>query len=147
MPKCPHGGRRPNQTGRPRHDNPKTEQIKARFTPDEAQRLDKQRKPNESRAACVRRLVMEIINEKEQEMNIGKFWTGRVVEDGNYYEMEEHEDGDITVDAPCGCYACTEQIQQGHFACDTPPEDMLAAEKEGEVWRSYVDGRWVWFTD
>jgi hypothetical protein len=82
-------------------------------------------------------------------MNIGQFWTGRVVgaEKGNYYEMEEHEDGSITVDAPCECYACTEQIQQGHFTCDAPPEDMIAAEKAGETWRDYVDGRWVWFTD
>jgi hypothetical protein len=69
MPKYPYGGRRKNQTGRPRHTEQKTKQIKARFTPEEAQRLDKQRQPNESRAACVRRLVMAIINEKEQTIN------------------------------------------------------------------------------
>jgi hypothetical protein len=40
-----------------------------RLTPDDAQRLDKQRKPGESRAACVRRLVMEIVRIKEQIMN------------------------------------------------------------------------------
>jgi hypothetical protein len=64
-----HGGRRPNQTGRPRHTVQKTVQVKARFAPDEVQRFDLLRKPNESRAACLRRLVMEIIRMKEQTMN------------------------------------------------------------------------------
>jgi hypothetical protein len=66
MSKRTHGGRRKNQTGRPRLNNPKTEQVKARFTPDEAQHLDLLCKPGESRAACVRRLVLEIIRMKER---------------------------------------------------------------------------------
>jgi hypothetical protein len=69
MPKYPHGGRRKNQTGRPRHDNPKTVQVKTRFTPEEITCIDKQRQPNESRAACVRRLVMGIMKNKEQIMD------------------------------------------------------------------------------
>jgi hypothetical protein len=56
-----HGGRRKNQTGRPRLDNPKTVQVKAQFTPDEAQHLDLLRQPGESRAACVRRLVLAVL--------------------------------------------------------------------------------------
>jgi hypothetical protein len=81
-------------------------------------------------------------------MNIRLFWTGRFVgkENGAYYEIVEYEDGSIIVDAPCGCYGCSERLQQGHFACDVPPTDMLAAEETGKVWRDYVDGRWVWFT-
>jgi hypothetical protein len=66
MAKRTHGGRRPNQTGRPRHDNPKTEQAKARFTPAEIARIEAARKPGESRAACIRRLVMEVIAVKER---------------------------------------------------------------------------------
>jgi hypothetical protein len=69
MPKHSHGGRRANQTGRPRHDNPKTVQVKTRFTPEEITCIDKQRQPNESRAACVRRLVMGIMKNKEQIMD------------------------------------------------------------------------------
>ena len=60
--KHPHGGRRPNQTGRPHKANPRTEQVKATFTPDEAQRLDAARKPGETRAACVRRLVLAALD-------------------------------------------------------------------------------------
>jgi hypothetical protein len=68
MTRHTHGGRRKNQTGRPRHTEQKTEQVKARFTPDEIAHIEAARQPNESRAACVRRLVMEIIKNKEQEM-------------------------------------------------------------------------------
>jgi hypothetical protein len=41
--------------------------VSGKFAPEEIERIDKQRQPNESRAACVRRLVMEIV--KEQIMN------------------------------------------------------------------------------
>jgi hypothetical protein len=57
-----HGGRRPNQTGRPRHTVQKTEQVKARFTPEEIERLDLLRQPGESRAACIRRLVLAALS-------------------------------------------------------------------------------------
>lgn len=56
---------------------------------------------------------------------------------------------------PCGCYACNEQVQPGHFACSVPDAAMLAAEARGEVFRQYTDvdagGRrhdssaWRWF--
>jgi hypothetical protein len=58
MAKHTHGGRRPNQTGRPRHNNPKTEQAKARFTPAEIAHIEAARQSGESRAACIRRLVL-----------------------------------------------------------------------------------------
>jgi hypothetical protein len=58
----------------------------------------------------------------------------------------EYDDGIQAwiVNAPCGCYACTEGVQQGHFACSTPPPEMVEAEKRGEVFRSYTEGRWMW---
>jgi hypothetical protein len=62
MTRHTHGGRRANQTGRPRHTEQKTEQVKSRFTPDEAQHLDLLRQPGESRAACVRRLVLAALS-------------------------------------------------------------------------------------
>jgi hypothetical protein len=58
MTRHTHGGRRKNQTGRPRLNNPKTEQIKARFTPAEIAHIEAARQPGESRAACIRRLVL-----------------------------------------------------------------------------------------
>lgn len=56
---------------------------------------------------------------------------------------------------PCGCHACDEQIQPGHFVCSVPNAEMLRAEVEGLVYRSYTDERpdgsrslssaWRWF--
>jgi hypothetical protein len=43
--------------------------VSSKFAPEEIERIDRQRQPNESRAACLRRLVMGIIRMKEQEMN------------------------------------------------------------------------------
>jgi hypothetical protein len=39
--------------------------VSSKFTPEEIERIDKQRQPGESRAACVRRLVMVTMNEGE----------------------------------------------------------------------------------
>jgi hypothetical protein len=50
---------------RPRHTVQKTEQVKARFTPEEIERLDLLRQPNESRAACVRRIVLATLDTEQ----------------------------------------------------------------------------------
>lgn len=46
---------------------------------------------------------------------------------------------------PCGCPACDDGVQPGHFACEQPPAAMLQAEIDGQVTRSYDDGAWRWF--
>jgi hypothetical protein len=38
--------------------------VSSKFAPEEIERIDNQRQPGESRAACVRRLVMETISKK-----------------------------------------------------------------------------------
>jgi hypothetical protein len=97
-----HGGRRKNQTGRPRHDNPKTVQVKTRFTPEEITCIDKQRQPGESRAACVRRLVMEIVRIKEKTMNKKVVVNEEVLEElirrwtGSEINLIHEFSGDIT---------------------------------------------------
>lgn len=53
------------------------------------------------------------------------------------------EDGEL--DAPCGCIACDESVQQGHFACEVPPLALLHWERRGEAHRSYTDSGWRWF--
>lgn len=46
--------------------------------------------------------------------------------------------------APCGCPACDDGVQPGHFACSTAPEWVLMAEREGAVVRYYNGTSWVW---
>jgi len=46
---------------------------------------------------------------------------------------------------PCGCPACDDGVQPGHFACSMSSEAMLAREQSGEVGRAYDDGAWHWF--
>lgn len=53
------------------------------------------------------------------------------------------EDGEL--DAPCGCYACNEQVQPDHFACELSPLALLAWERNGYAYRQHDDGRWRWF--
>jgi hypothetical protein len=54
------------------------------------------------------------------------------------------ETGEIS--APCGCIACDHSVQQGHFACSLPPEDLLEDEQtEDGCWRSYEGNEWRWF--
>ena len=45
----------------------------------------------------------------------------------------------------CGCYGCDDGRHPGHFLCDTPDPDMLAAEQRGEVYRELTDNGWKWF--
>lgn len=45
---------------------------------------------------------------------------------------------------PCGCPACDDGAQPGHFACSQASEDMLQLERERRVTRVYDDGRWQW---
>jgi hypothetical protein len=61
-----HGGRRPG-SGPKAKGKPWLRTVSSKFAPEEITYIDKQRQPNESRAACVRRLVMAIIRMKEQE--------------------------------------------------------------------------------
>ena len=59
----------------------------------------------------------------------------------NKYPMSEN--GEIA--APCGCPACNERAQAGHFACEPAPEALLQMERENLVIRTYDDGAWRWF--
>jgi hypothetical protein len=59
--------------------------VSSKFAPEEIERIDRQRQPGESRAACVRRLVMEIIRMKEQEMMT-------IFPPGRYLVWENDED-------------------------------------------------------
>lgn len=52
---------------------------------------------------------------------------------------------DREIKAPCGCYACDDGVQPGHFACSQPPADLLESERVGHVVRSYTGGSWRWF--
>jgi len=54
--------------------------------------------------------------------------------------------------SPCGCHACDEGVQPGHFLCSQPSAEMLRREKEGKVVRYLIGGpgspdgpqRWAW---
>jgi hypothetical protein len=59
-----HGGRRPGSGPKPK-GKPWLQPVSSKFELGEIERIDKQRQPGESRAACVRRLVLEIIRIKE----------------------------------------------------------------------------------
>lgn len=43
---------------------------------------------------------------------------------------------------PCGCPACDNGVQSGHFACSQPNEYMLRRERDGLAIRGYDDGAW-----
>lgn len=45
---------------------------------------------------------------------------------------------------PCGCPACDNGVQPGHFACEQPPTWLIQCEAEGLVTRHYDDGAWRW---
>jgi hypothetical protein len=45
---------------------------------------------------------------------------------------------------PCGCPACDDGIQPGHFACSQSPAVLLQLEKEGYLVRYYDGTSWVW---
>jgi hypothetical protein len=60
-----HGGRRPG-SGPKAKGKPWLRTVSSKFAPEEIKRLDKERQPKESRAACVRRLVLGVILKKEQ---------------------------------------------------------------------------------
>lgn len=53
------------------------------------------------------------------------------------------KDGSL-LDAPCGCYACDEQVQQGHCYCDVPTVELLAAEDAGKIRRQLDNAGWYW---
>jgi hypothetical protein len=54
------GGRRPGSGPKP-SGRPWLRTVSSKFAPEEIEQLDQQRQPGESRAACVRRLVMWVI--------------------------------------------------------------------------------------
>lgn len=45
---------------------------------------------------------------------------------------------------PCGCYACDEGVQQGHFACEMPPDWALERERAGKITRRLDGSAWRW---
>lgn len=49
------------------------------------------------------------------------------------------------IKAPCGCSACDDGVQQGHFTCEESPSILVAGEKEGMFIRTYDDGAWRWY--
>lgn len=49
------------------------------------------------------------------------------------------------LDAPCGCIACNDRVQDGHFACSCPPEELVEDEQEEGCWRSFNGTSWKWY--
>lgn len=45
---------------------------------------------------------------------------------------------------PCGCPACDDGIQSGHFACSQSPAILLRLEQDGYLARYYNGTSWVW---
>jgi hypothetical protein len=43
--------------------------------------------------------------------------------------------------AACGCFACDDGVQPGHFACSQPSEWALEMERAGLISRAYTDER------
>ena len=58
--------------------------------------------------------------------------------------LEVTEGGEI-IGEPCGCFACNERVQPGHFLCSVPAEHMLVFEEHDRVERRFDGGRWAWF--
>jgi hypothetical protein len=57
------------------------------------------------------------------------------------YKVDEH-DG-VLINAPCGCYACSQTRQRGHPYCEDIPPALLKAEEEGKIARR-LDSSWYW---
>lgn len=62
-----------------------------------------------------------------------------------YIVNDDNDVGEMLAAAPCGCMACDEHVQAGHFACSCPTPGLLAAERAGAIWRAYTDTGWQWF--
>lgn len=58
--------------------------------------------------------------------------------------LSADEISDRLQSTPCGCSACNEGVQQGHFACEVPPDWALSMERAGEIVRHYGDSGWKW---
>lgn len=46
--------------------------------------------------------------------------------------------------APCGCPACDDGVQQGHFACSQPKPIHVQLEQDGYLSRDYNGTSWAW---
>jgi hypothetical protein len=60
-----------------------------------------------------------------------------------YETNEEVISGSVieVIEAPCGCMACEDQVQPGHFACSTSPVELRS---DPNVQAVLVDSRWIW---
>jgi hypothetical protein len=45
---------------------------------------------------------------------------------------------------PCGCPACDDGIERGHFACNQSAPVLVQLEKEGFLSRHYNGTSWIW---
>lgn len=52
---------------------------------------------------------------------------------------------DNEIDAPCGCYACDNAVQPGHFACDPRGPDEGLCSLEGKAVERIYDNGWKWY--
>ena len=61
-------------------------------------------------------------------------------------QIEAERYQDLLADEPCGCPACDDGVQPGHFACSQPSEIMLRLERiNASISRVYDDGwRWIY---
>jgi hypothetical protein len=50
----------------------------------------------------------------------------------------------ILTGAPCCCSVCNTGVHPGHFACEQPTYELLAAEAEGLIVR-HLMGVWCWY--
>lgn len=58
--------------------------------------------------------------------------------------QHDREFAELLASTPCGCYACDDGVQQGHFACETPPAWALEWERQRKIFRHYDGGCWKW---
>jgi len=68
----------------------------------------------------------------------------RYAGDAAYYDVDEEG---YLINAPCGCGQCREvgKVQEGHFRCEVPTEELAKLERDGLLVAAYVDYAWRWF--
>lgn len=58
-----------------------------------------------------------------------------------YASIGGKDDEGLVLNAPCGCRACRDEVQPGHFACDSYPEWM---DSDKNLHPRLLGDGWVW---
>jgi len=66
-------------------------------------------------------------------------YAGYDVKEVVIHDYEHPETALVLIGAPCGCRACVDKVQPGHFACSTSPlhlmdDNNVCARLEGSKW-------------